>query len=58
MKKFVQAFLFALFLVPATAFVASAATVNNEFMVAAQLLSAAKSCCRRQKMLIFNRSRH
>ncbi len=54
MKKFVQAFLFALFLVPATAFVASAATVNNEFMVAAQLLSAAKNADIQQVQALIN----
>ena len=43
MKKLIQAFLFALFIGPATGFVASAATTNNEFLVAAQLLSAAKN---------------
>ena len=43
MKKLIQVFLFALFIGPATVFVASAATTNNEFLVAAQLLSAAKN---------------
>ena len=54
MKKFVQAFLFALFLIPSTAFVASAATVNNEFMVAAQLLSAAKNADIQQVQALIN----
>ena len=42
MKRVFQAFLFALFLVP-FASVGHAATVSNEFLVAAQLLSAAKN---------------
>ena len=54
MKKFVQAFLFALFLIPSTVFVASAATVNNEFMVAAQLLSAAKNADIQQVQALIN----
>ena len=54
MKKFIQAFLFALFLIPSTAFVASAATVNNEFMVAAQLLSAAKNADIQQVQALIN----
>ena len=54
MKKFIQAFLFALFLIPSTVFVASAATVNNEFMVAAQLLSAAKNADIQQVQALIN----
>ena len=52
--KYIRIFLFALFLVPATAFVASAATVNNEFMVAAQLLSAAKNADIQQVQALIN----
>lgn len=52
--KYIRIFLFALFLIPATAFVASAATVNNEFMVAAQLLSAAKNADIQQVQALIN----
>ena len=52
--KYIRIFLFALFLVPSTVFVASAATVNNEFMVAAQLLSAAKNADIQQVQALIN----
>ena len=52
--KYIRIFLFALFLIPSTVFVASAATVNNEFMVAAQLLSAAKNADIQQVQALIN----
>lgn len=52
--KYIRIFLFALFFIPGAITVARAATVNNEFMIAAQLLSAAKNADIQQVQALIN----